>query len=237
MELKQAIEYLVSIGQNETVTFDDDLGNTYVNSNYKKVIYDYPSPIKTGTLTSVVDYVKAQIDAKGTKVIHVVNHRTVEVYSTLDQYQKRNCWLEATALVPDVICYGKYLDAESFSIALQSRFVPTEDRDILLKISGNIEESAIKTSVDDGVSQSVAVKTGVTTVSNVQVPKIVRLKPFRTFTEIHQPESDFVFRLSNGPSCALFEADGGAWKNQAIQDIARYLKEELGEMEGYIILA
>ena len=54
---------------------------------------------------------------------------------------------------------------------------------------------------------------------DVLVPNPVKLQPFRTFHEISQPEIAFVFRMKNsqsGVSCALFEADGGAWKFNAV---------------------
>jgi len=63
----------------------------------------------------------------------------------------------------------------------------------------------------------------------------VVLRPYRTFLEIEQPASAFVFRLRRGregelPTCALFEADGGRWKLEAIERIRDYLKEQLSEI-------
>ncbi|MGR6765377.1 hypothetical protein [Paenibacillus maysiensis] len=36
-----------------------------------------------------------------------------------------------------------------------------------------------------------------------------------------------MFRLQNGPKAALFEADGGAWKLQAMASIKEFLEKEL----------
>ncbi len=48
-----------------------------------------------------------------------------------------------------------------------------------------------------------------------------------------QPESAFVFRMRDdgrdGVQCAIFEADGGAWKNEAMENIRAYLQDELAE--------
>lgn len=63
--------------------------------------------------------------------------------------------------------------------------------------------------------------------------------PFRTFIEIEQPESEFLLRAKKGYEgieFALFEADGGAWKKEAIDNIAAYLKENLKEIEHITIL-
>lgn len=62
------------------------------------------------------------------------------------------------------------------------------------------------------------------------VKPIVKLKPYRTFSEVEQPESEFLVRLSDGGRVALYEADGGAWKLQARRNVADYLKENLADL-------
>ena len=69
--------------------------------------------------------------------------------------------------------------------------------------------------------------------ADVVVPNPVRLKPYRTFAEVDQPESNYVFRISEQnddkktPIFKLVEADGGLWKNEAMQNIKKYLEVEL----------
>lgn len=63
-------------------------------------------------------------------------------------------------------------------------------------------------------------------------PNPVTLAPYRTFREIAQPESQFVFRLRGGvegalPHAALFEADGAEWKLAAVGRIASFLRRAL----------
>jgi len=72
-------------------------------------------------------------------------------------------------------------------------------------------------------------------IPNIKVPNPVVLAPFRTFREIAQPESKFVFRMQQGPRCALFEADGGAWRLEAMKRSKAYLEEELEGLEIPII--
>lgn len=64
-----------------------------------------------------------------------------------------------------------------------------------------------------------------------EIKPIVRLSPYRTFREIAQPESQFLLRIKTGDNgavqAALFEADGGAWRNEARLRIAAYLKEHI----------
>lgn len=118
---------------------------------------------------------------------------------------------------------------------LQSTFVKNEDRDIVLRVIGNIRDEKVMEYGDNGISQAVTAKTGVATVENVAVPNPVLLAPYRTFTEIEQVESNFVFRMKDGPSAALFEADGAAWKNEATRRIKEYLDKELEGLKVTVI--
>jgi len=74
-------------------------------------------------------------------------------------------------------------------------------------------------------------------VSDVLVPNPVVLAPFRTFPEVIQPESKFIFRMQSGPQAALFEADGGAWRNEAMGRIKTYLEEQLNVIESIRVIS
>lgn len=69
---------------------------------------------------------------------------------------------------------------------------------------------------------------------NVLVPNPVNLIPYRTFLEVEQPASDFVFRVSEGrggaPVFKLVTADGGVWKSQAVANVKAYLTEALKDI-------
>jgi hypothetical protein len=152
----------------------------------------------------------------------------VSVYSTYNRDMQRNALITAKALLPS-IPFERFQNVEAFNILLQSCFVPNDHRAALLSVVGNIQEQNVNTVGDDGTSQQVTAKTGIATVSNVVLPNPVDLKPFRTFVEIEQPQSQFIFRMQSGPTAALFEADGGAWKLDAIEAIKNYLAETLKE--------
>ena len=63
------------------------------------------------------------------------------------------------------------------------------------------------------------------------VPSPCVLRPYRTFVEVMQPASSFIFRLEQGReqtvNAAIIEADGGAWKLDAVSNIIVYLAKEL----------
>ena len=95
---------------------------------------------------------------------------------------------------------------------------------------------------DDGMTQQVTARSGISLVQQVPVPNPVELVPFRTFTEIEQPASPFVFRMrrdGDAIMAALFAADADMWKREAILNIRDYFGSELPEemRDDIIILA
>jgi hypothetical protein len=106
-------------------------------------------------------------------------------------------------------------------------FEKTDDLVKILEVVGNVKEENVSNYSDDGVTQSVVARKGIARVENVVVPNPVVLVPYRTFMEIQQPASKFVFRMSDGPQAAIYEADGGAWELEAMMSIKKYLQENL----------
>ena len=114
-------------------------------------------------------------------------------------------------------------------------------KNLIVRLRGLLKTCKIRTrhSEKSGKSQA-TIKRGLANVEDIIVPNPVKLQPFRTFHEVEQPEIEFVFRMKNGSSgvsCALFEADGGAWKFNAVHSIAEYLKKELEGVENVAVLS
>ena len=239
--IKAALEYVVGLKKPETVRHG---GGVYADKPlYQMKKADFPT-LKLNTLESIVRYVQKVGDERESEyceaaepiiihaepiIIHIESATCVALKDIANVGDgKRDCMVLATAEVPK-FQYGEFLDAESFNIALQSKFLDTEDKATILQVVGNLKEDAVRTMTDDGVSQVTAVRTGVATVADVKVPNPVSLRPFRTFIEVDQPESRFIFRMREGGRCAIFEADGGAWKLEAKKNIYNYLKEQLDD--------
>jgi hypothetical protein len=205
-----------------------------------------PERLLVHTLTGLVDYVKANKDGLtlSEHVAYVASPDRVDMLSkTQGKKHQRFCHVSAICYdrfeaVP-TFGFGRYLDPEDLIISLQALFEPTDDRARVLKVLGNIRDENVATRADDGVSQTVTARAGLALVDQVEVPNPVRLAPYRTFHEITQPTSTFIFRMKKGPSgvtAALFEADGGAWRGQAVLDVAAWLRTGL-EDTGLAIFA
>jgi len=106
-----------------------------------------------------------------------------------------------------------------------------EDLETLMRVSGNIQAGTTASYSDDGVSQKTTVKSGVQRM-DVVVPNPVKLIPYRTFQEVEQPSSLYVFRIKDDggePMFKLVEADNGLWKNAAMKKVKEYFEFELAE--------
>lgn len=131
--------------------------------------------------------------------------------------------------------FNEYISIENMIICLKSRFAPTEDRDYLVQLLGNITDQQSVQIKDDGITQSATVKSGIQLIGEQRIKPIVTLKPYRTFLEVEQPESDFLIRLKDGRA-ALFEADGGAWEREAVKNVADKLRELLEDVPNVHII-
>lgn len=223
---RDALEFLTQAGLPEVLEVN---GQKYATRQLYKVAEPTPAALVVRNLSGLVDYLKSEFDGQAPLLVHVVSPTQVVAVSSYNNDFARREIIKAEALLPEYR-YGSFYDSEDFIIKLQSGFVANEDRTKLLKVVGNIKEENVRSIGDDGVSQSVTAKTGVATVEDVKVPNPVTLAPYRTFIEVDQPASAFVFRMKNGPVAALFEADGGAWRNAAIDSVATYLADELAEL-------
>lgn len=231
--IKEAIEKIVEMSRPSIVEVDE---RKYSTVNLLPVKGPGIEPLVIHTLTGLTDYLKEGIDDidKNGVFIHVVGPGLVNLNSKLKgPFVERDTLVSATHEFK-FGAFGKYFDLEEFNLLLQAQFQPNEDRDRLLKFTGNVVGSSVAVWADDGVTQSVEARKTVSTVDDVVVPNPVSLIPFRTFPECKQPESQFVFRLKGGasgepPRCGLFEADGGQWENEAIITIGKWLKaQDLG---------
>jgi hypothetical protein len=231
MMLVNLFEAIQKTGKVEQITIDDRKYTTAVLVPVKK---PEPAALAISTLTGLVDfYEKCESDTGADAPIVVVDGpQSVRIVSTLDEeFQQRRCFLVAkNELRP--FPFGQFLDVDTFIVSMLSQFVQDDATKTILQILGTLQDGTVLTFDDDGTSQKVTAKTGIARVGDTKVPNPVTLSPFRSFPEIEQPASKFVLRMRSGspmPTCALFEADGGAWRNDAIARIKAWIADKLGE--------
>ncbi|MDD5305117.1 MAG: hypothetical protein PHS14_18620 [Elusimicrobia bacterium] len=209
-------------------------GETYSSLGLKPVFYEpRPEAVTVRTLSGLAGYLKENRDKlkDDELLIHVADHKTAALLSTIKGKDRKRDNFMTARFDGSTFNFDSFMDSEKFIIAVNSLFLPSKGRDELLAFVSRLkieDESGI---TDDGVSQTATVKVGVKggLVEGAKAPSRVILIPFRTFSEIEQPEGEFVFRMrtqGDGVQLALFEADGGAWKSTAMELIAEWLKRE-----------
>lgn len=239
--IEKALKYIVGLSAPIVQTIN---GEVYSDKPLGRVDFSpLAEPIQLSTLKSLADYIKSQADKFGpdfgqNMFIHVVSPTKVEMYSSLNRNRKREHIAEVIAKVPE-FDFNRWIDHETFCIALQSKFLENEDRKLLLKFAGTVESGTIAEYGDDGVTQKATVKVGIAKKGDAVIPNPVSLVAYRTFVEVEQPESLYIFRMQDrsGIQCALYEADGGAWKIDAMRRIKAYLEAALEGMDGYIVIS
>ena len=225
--IEAAISKILSLGGTDV---QDINGRTYANGprGIEPLKPPKAETLIINTLTGIADY----SPTKDT-MLHIVDHKRVDLIDAayIDGWDTRATHLQAVHESPVFPFGNNFFPVEDFIIAMQAMFVQDATTALILKIIGNVKDEGVSNFSDDGVTQKVTAKTGISVVGSVQVPNPVTLRPYRTFMEIEQPASTFVFRMKGGqgeqPKCALFEADGRMWRLEAIQSIKRWLAEKM----------
>lgn len=225
--LKEALAYLVSLKENKTYEIH---GDTYSDHELVRVPehINRPRKIEVNGLDSIVKLIKAEIEGRVKPVfIRVVGPRSVEVFTALDGVEGRDYLYEAVCDAPDF--RQGWREHEAAIIELRSAFVPNEGTEYLLDLLSRICKEEGVTSEDNGVSQTVSARQGISLKNYERLKTRISLVPYRTFTEIEQPESEFILRLDENTRVGLIEADGGRWKMTAKERIKAYFEAELAD--------
>lgn len=232
MDLKEALKYLVGLKENKTYQIGDA---TYSDNPLNHVIHKkyYPDPVEVGSLDALVQMIRAELEIYIQKnrdcglplFVHVESPTVVNVFSRLDDRCKRDHLY--TAVCRDVKFLDGWKSQQEAIIEVRSRFLPTDDSEYLLKLISSINQDEGVKSTDNGVSQTVVVKTGVSLQDTATVKPRLELQPFRTFLEVEQPKSEFILRLDEKGRIGLFESDGGIWKLEAKANIQGWLMNAL----------
>lgn len=241
--IKAAIEKILSLAPPNISEIND---STYSDKSLHRIdVEERAAAISMNTLTSLVDYIKGVNEFKDILyIIQVVSPTEVRLISTLDEDRKRETLVEVTAEIPE-FRFGRFIENEEFIINVQSKFLDSDseknDKPIILQFAGNVKAGTVAEYGDSGVGQKATIKKGVASMQEVEVPSPCYLMPYRTFTEVSQPMSSFIFRVKDdknfGVEFALFEADGGAWKNEAKTNIKNFLCEQLKDIENVMIIS
>ena len=180
-------------------------------------------------VAEMVPQVPGQMNMDGTTImVQVKSNDTVEVMTTYLSDFSRNTLYRAKADAPGL--RTGFRGREVALIELRSLCIPNEGTAYLLDLLSRMtNENSVSTN-DNGVTQTVEARQGVALNALVEIKPRVMLRPFRTFLEVEQPESEFLLRVDPDEGIGFFEADGGIWKLEAKKNIADYFLKNMGDL-------
>lgn len=230
----EAIKKIQELTEGQDIIVHED-GQAYSRFNLKPVFNDpRPSSLGMSTLDGISDYIDKNLDDVNAEncIIVIDTYDHITVYSPVegDENDRHKIAVSSCNGV-DIFNFGEYLEQEDFIISFSSLFCETPDKEKILAAVATMQILDEVSGDDNGLTTARKASNNVLCgVDEAEMPKtVVTLKPFRTFREVDQPESAFIFRYRKGrhglPEIALFEADGGAWKLEAKSRIKAYLSE------------
>lgn len=191
----------------------------------------HPDTLPLHSLEALVKMVQTEAASVGEPLyITIPDHLTVRCYGQPQPDARffRQVYYEARATDVPGFRDG-FREQEKAIIELRSRFAPSEGVDYLLDLLSRISKDSGVITNDNGISQTVEARQGVALKTMERLKPRVPLRPFRTFQEVEQPESEFLLRMDEEGNIGLFEADGGMWKLTARQTVKAFLEEQLAE--------
>lgn len=214
----------------ETKIFEID-GQTYADASLTRIPphVDRPDCISVSGLDSICKLIRTELEKVGTTImVQVKSNDTVEVMTTYLSDFSRNTLYRAKADAPGL--RTGFRGREVALIELRSLCIPNEGTAYLLDLLSRMtNENSVSTN-DNGVTQTVEARQGVALNALIEIKPRVMLRPFRTFLEVEQPESEFLLRVDPDEGIGFFEADGGIWKLEAKKNIADYFLKNMGDL-------
>lgn len=229
--IREAMKYIADLARDsqDIITKEID-GEVFTKERLHRLELDSVSCMDLNTLGSTVDYIRDLITNEEIQTPYIVNieHNRVKVYSGLNRRKDRDLLIDTKPLLPHIY-FGEWMDMETFVIHLNTCFEETTNLKNLIKVVSTITDQAKVEMEDDGFGLKVTQTSG-TTIKKAEefnINPIVKLIPYRTFTEVKQPESKFLLRVKDGGKLSLNEADGGMWKLEAQNSVSTYLRNAL----------
>lgn len=241
--LKAAIEKIL---ESASPIIHEKDGHTFVvtadgASKELRTGFDVPDPLNLNSLEALVKLVKTEAAGKESPLYITVPSCTLVLCFGQPQGDKcyhRQMYYEVNAT--DVPGWGDSVKMtfDQASVALRTRFQESTDLGYTLQLLSNITTGAKITYADNGIATSIVTSKGVALQENSVIRPLVKLRPYRTFQEVEQPEGMLLIRIDER-GITFTEADGGMWKLAARKTIAKYLEDNLRELveDGKVVIA
>lgn len=215
---------IINVGE-RTFTVTSDGEATEIKSSVA-----VQEPIELNSLDALIQMVKTE-GARytgDTLYLSVVDHLCVSCFGHPREALNEQRIRYFRALATDVPGWDAVtkMPFDQAAVALQTRFQDSEDRAYALTLLSQITCGAKVTYNDTGVATTIVTQKGVSLQQNSTIRPIVKLRPYRTFQEVEQPEGLFLIRIDER-GITFTEADGGMWKLDSRRTVKAYLEDAL----------
>lgn len=241
--LQKFIEHIQKTTQPLITEVDGSTFRITSDGDVKEIlpIIFHPDTLPLNSLDAMIKMVKTEASEQDAPLyITIPNHMTVRCFGQPDAAERyhRQVYYEAHATDVPGWAEKNTLGFEEAQIALRTRFQETPDTLYAMKLVSDISLGAKVIYNDNGIATTITTQKGVALQTNEQIRPLVKLRPYRTFQEVEQPESIFLIRVSDR-GISFIEADGGMWKLAARETIKTFLEERLTQevTEGSVIIA
>lgn len=238
--LKEAIEKIEAMSQRE-VLIDLD-GHFYGKADDGKITeirpeIDEPQKISLTSLDAMVQMIRTNDGKIPVLYVSVAGFNYVNVFGSLEpdnRYIRKHLYMAEASDIPGWEPKME-MGFDEATVALLTRFQDGGDKEYVLRLLSQITTGAKVTYSDNGIASTMVMTKGASLAENVTIKPIVKLRPYRTFLEVEQPEGLFLIRIRER-GIAFIEADGGMWKLTARQTIKAYLEDQLKDCGGVTIM-
>lgn len=235
--LKEAIEKIEEMGALTPFCVD---GHTYIRTGDNVVEVrpqmDLPVAHIVNSLDALVNLIC--LDPQTSHVfVSVMSATQVDVFSAIDYENRCARVLFYRADAKDIPGWNPEttLPFDEATVALMTRFQDSPDREYCIQLLSQITTGAHVTYTDNGIASTIVTQKGAALAQNTQIKPLVRLRPYRTFQEVEQPEGIFLIRVKER-GISFIEADGGMWRLTARNTIKAWLQNELKDLPGVTVM-
>lgn len=191
-----------------------------------------PEAVACATLEGLLAIYRSKMDnlEQERVAFSIDSYNKVSVVSLdADQFGRRRVYARASHTHEAPFEFGKYFLPEKFRIDFQASFYLNDDAMKVLRLISTLGVKGEELNLaDDGISQTLEVKSGSVTRGKVELPSDgVPLIPWRTFREVAPVQSRFLLRIkSQGTEVgvALHEIDA-KWRIDTMASVRDWIRK------------
>lgn len=238
--IKEAIEKIEAMAMPLVQEIDDHFYLLTKNEGYQEIRpeLDVPNPEKLKSLDALVQLIRKEAYDWILKIFVSVESATrVRVFTGAGVDYRMDRLLLYIADAADIPGWDAEvrLPFDQAAVALMTRFQDSPDREYALRLLSQITMGAKVTYADNGIATTIVTQKGAALSENSVIKPLVRLRPYRTFQEVEQPEGVFLIRIDER-GITFTEADGGMWRLNARNTVKAWLTEQLQGLDNVTVM-